>query len=290
MRRLAGLLIDDMDQTVIVTLCDMLGVEASNDEECGDMDPHGHALREWASFAGNGLTPADTLTVLNAATGAHWYRWMARASDEEQEATARLLDMICDLDVSAAKIKAEVQAEITARETAAQATTAESAEALPPLPPAAQAIGVRGGKAKNKTPAGAAAQKPRLSAQEAEQGIAAAMQGMDDDSGDCAAVHSGADAPSDEHGADCRAAPWPHSPVPDDQPEGHQDRGIKRSDVLLEDARELVTEMQAVSVRAIKAALNVGTSRAMGLIEQLERDGVVSTCDERGARKVLVAA
>lgn len=289
MRRLSGLLIDDMDQGVVVTLCDMLGVQASSDEEAGDMGPHEHALREWACFMGNGLTAADTLMVLDAATGAHWYGWMARAPEEEAMATAHLLDATIDLDVSAQKIKSQVQAEITARETAA----ADAAKADLPHAHAAQAKGVRGGKAKKakrETPAGAAAHTQRLSAQEAEQGIAAAMQGMDDDSGDCAAVHSGADAPSDEHGADCRAVPWPHSPALDDQPEGHQDRGIKRSDVLLDDARELVTEMQAVSVRAIKAALSVGTNRAMGLIEQLERDGVVSACDERGARKVLVAA
>jgi DNA segregation ATPase FtsK/SpoIIIE-like protein len=40
----------------------------------------------------------------------------------------------------------------------------------------------------------------------------------------------------------------------------------------------------------IKTELNVGTARAMRIIEELERDGVVSATDERGARKVLVAA
>jgi ParB/RepB/Spo0J family partition protein len=287
-RRLANLLIDEMHKTTITSLCDMLDVDAVSDEEAGDASPHVVALFNWATDMGNGLTAGDTLTVLSAAGGAQWQRWMARSKSQGEEETAPLLDATIDLDVSVKAIQSQVKAEITARETAA----ADAANADLSLAPAAQANGVRGGKAKKakrENPAGAAAHAQRLSAQEAEQGIAAAMQGMDDDSGDFAAVNSGADAQSNEHGADCRAVPWPHSPAPDDQPKGHQDRGIERSDVLLEDARELVTEMQAVSVRAIKAALNVGTTRAMRLIEQLERDGVVSACDERGARKVLVA-
>ncbi len=287
-RRLAGLLIDYVDHQVIVDLCDMLGVQASTDDEAGDMAPHEHGLREWACDMGNGLTPADTLTVLSAASGAHWYAWMARSKGEVEEAGAPLFDATIALDVDLGRIKAQVQSEITARETAA----ADAAKADLPLAPAAQAKGVRGGngkRAKNKTPAGADAHKQRLSAQEAEQGIAAAMQGLDDDSGDCAAVDSGADAQDGEHGADDRTVPWPHPSDAGDRADGHQDRGVKRSDVLLEDVRDLVTEMQAVSVRAIKATLNVGTDRAMKLIDQLERDGVVSACDERGARKVLVA-
>jgi DNA segregation ATPase FtsK/SpoIIIE-like protein len=59
---------------------------------------------------------------------------------------------------------------------------------------------------------------------------------------------------------------------------------------LLEDAVELVKAEQAVSVRLIKGWLSVGTTRAMKIIDELERDGVVSGTDERGARKVLVAA
>ena len=63
---------------------------------------------------------------------------------------------------------------------------------------------------------------------------------------------------------------------------------IKRSDVLLDDALELVKVEQAVSVRLIKTRLDVGTTRAMKIIDELQRDGVVSGVDGNGARKVLV--
>ena len=50
-----------------IELLALLEVEAASEEECGDMGPHEYALHEWAKI-GNGLTPADTLTVLSAAT------------------------------------------------------------------------------------------------------------------------------------------------------------------------------------------------------------------------------
>ena len=173
LRRLSGLLIDQIDQGVTVKLCAMLGVEPSGEEEAGDMGIHEHALLGWARI-GNGLTPADTLNVLNAATGAHWYTWMSRHPEDEIEDTAHLLGAVADMPVAVNQIKAQVQAEITER---------EAPKAPLPLAPAAQAGGVRGeakgqkGKGKNR-PAGASAQAAHLNAQEAMQGIAAALQGQ----------------------------------------------------------------------------------------------------------------
>lgn len=64
-----------------------------------------------------------------------------------------------------------------AREAKKQATCTESQTGDLPLPSAAQAGGVRGGKAKKQGPAALAPKKPKTTAREALQGIAAAMQG-----------------------------------------------------------------------------------------------------------------
>lgn len=187
MRRLSGLLIEEMNIELVAKLCAILGVQPSTDEEAGDEDPHMHALRAWARI-GNGLTAADTLTVLNAATGARWYPWMGRDEACAREYTQPLLDCASDLCVGLEQIKAQVQAEITERVTA-EAAAADAAKALLPLAPAAQAKGGRGeargqgesakaGKAgAKKRPAGANAQPAHLTAQEAMQGIADALQG-----------------------------------------------------------------------------------------------------------------
>ena len=53
---------------------------------------------------------------------------------------------------------------------------------------------------------------------------------------------------------------------------------------------ELTASIAAMGVRLIKGWLSVGTTRAMKILAELERDGVVSGVDGNGARKVLVAA
>ena len=200
-------------------------------------------------------------------------------------------------------------------------------EKVPKLPtnttPAAQAKGGGGESQKTKPPL--RAPKPKMRAEAAMQGIAAALQD-DEARGDFApGSYLGADAQGNGVGPASRpdgaadtgggvraeagdteagaaradvgaASPEPLHTATDDQAdmatgEGAKPAGqIKRSDVLLEDAVELVKAQQAVSVRQIKTELNVGTARAMKIIDELERDGVVSATDERGARKVLVAA
>ena len=190
--------------------------------------------------------------------------------------------------------------------------------------PAAQAKGGGGGGKKEKPPL--RAPKPKLGADEAMQGIAAALQGEDaPDAARRSGEITGADAQGNEGGADSRpggdadtaagvqagaddntasgvqadavdASPQPlqtsadeagnPAPAAKAEPVGQ----IKRSDVLLDDAVELVIVQQAVSVRMIKTELNVGTTRAMKIIDELQRDGVVSGVDGNGARKVLVQA
>jgi ParB/RepB/Spo0J family partition protein len=236
MRRLSGLLVDHIDQGVIVTLCDMLGVQASTDEEAGHMGAHEHALREWARV-GNGHEPADTLTILNAATSAHWYQWMAKRPDDEAEELVHLLGAASDLRVALEQIKAQVQAEITERVTAEQAAAADAAKALLPLAPAAQASGVRGeakgqgktGKAgAKKRPAGASAQPAHLNAQEAMQGIAAALQGEEVGPASrpdgAASTDTGAQA-----GADGAAPSLTHQADAVGDGAGPQDKGLEAS-------------------------------------------------------------
>jgi ParB/RepB/Spo0J family partition protein len=196
-----------------------------------------------------------------------------------------------------------------------------------PTAPAAQAKG-GGGEGKKTEKAALRAPKPKLGAKDAMQGIAAAMQ-SEETRGDCApGSYLGADAQGNDVGpasrpdgaadavavehaaADENTGPGVQAGAPIAAPAPHQAQvvnqapratvkgaktakpaaNVKRSDALLEDAVELVTTQQAVSVRQIKTELGVGTARAMKIIDELERDGVVSATDERGARKVLVEA
>jgi DNA segregation ATPase FtsK/SpoIIIE-like protein len=190
--------------------------------------------------------------------------------------------------------------------------------------------GANGQKGKGqKNPAGASAQRAHLNAEEAMQGIANALQSNETPdaarrSGDITGAEAqgnevgpasrpdgAADAVAVDHaGADENTAAGMQADAPNAAPAPHRAQvvnqtpratakgaktarpaaDIKRSDALLEDAVELVTTQQAVSVRQIKTEFSVGTARAMKIIEELERDGVVSATDERGARKVLVAA
>lgn len=180
-------LLQSMDVTVQAELVKMLGLTPAESvqDDCGvELNPAGAALLAWAADLNNGVTPADKLIVLSAASGAHWYTWMGRAADEEKSAVRPLLSAFSESPLALSILKAEVEEEITARETA---RAQKAAEADLPLHPAAQATWVRGkaeakgakgakGK-KAQGPAGAGAPLARISEAEAMQGIAAAMQG-----------------------------------------------------------------------------------------------------------------
>jgi DNA segregation ATPase FtsK/SpoIIIE-like protein len=62
------------------------------------------------------------------------------------------------------------------------------------------------------------------------------------------------------------------------------------ADPLYIQALELVLKEQKASKRLLKDHLRIGQIKALQLLEQMEQDGKVSACDERGSRKVLVAA
>ncbi len=102
------------------------------------------------------------------------------------------------------------------------------------------------------------APKTKLSAEEATLGIAAAMQGID---GAASAPEGAVALPADPAG-----------------------------EPLFATAVKVVVREQKASVRLLKTELSVGTSKAMELMDLLQKAGTVSACDERGARKVLVAA
>lgn len=61
-------------------------------------------------------------------------------------------------------------------------------------------------------------------------------------------------------------------------------------DPLFQSAVDIIVREQKANVRLLKAGLKVGTTKALDLMDKLQQAGKVSACDERGARKVLVAA
>ena len=103
---------------------------------------------------------------------------------------------------------------------------------------------------------GSGGKQPKLTAEQAQQGIADAMQGI-------------------EAAASCGAAK-----TPTDQPP---------ADPLLAKAVEAITKAQKATVRLLKEELGIGTTKALELMAALEAAGKVSAAVERGARKVLVA-
>ena len=131
----------------------------------------------------------------------------------------------------------------------------DAQKAPPATPPAARPKEGAGGAKGKKRPAAPAA----LSAEEATQGIAAAMQGLE--------AQASADAVA-----------------PDAQPGGGE-----HGDLYLQ-AVELVVREQKASKRLLKEALGIGQDRALALLDQMEALGVVSAVDETRNRKVLVPA
>ena len=187
--------------------------------------------------------------------------------------------------------------------------------------PAAQAKGGGGGGKKTKSPL--RAPKPKLGAQEAMQGIAAALQGEETpDAARRSGEITGADAQGNEGGADSRpggdadaaggvhanagkatasgvragaaaASPQPLQTSADDQTPAAPGKGAKpvaQDHELYDRAVDLVTREQQASKRLLKEKLCIGQDKAMALLERMEKNGVVSAAGERQARKVLVAA
>jgi ParB/RepB/Spo0J family partition protein len=181
----------------------------------------------------------------------------------ESAATRPLADYLSDalaLPVMAitANARKRVKAEcaLKAKVIQAQIDELDAPKAPPPTAPLAQPEHA-GGKAKGKDPkppAAPAAKKAKLSAEDAQLGIATAMQGME------------------------RAATPPEA-------QQSEEVGI---DVLFESAVELIAREGKATVRLLKSGLGIGTTKALELMASLESANKVSACDERGARTVLV--
>ncbi|MBV7542088.1 hypothetical protein KW835_13400 [Acidovorax sp. sic0104] len=65
-------------------------------------------------------------------------------------------------------------------------------------------------------------------------------------------------------------------------------KGLPEDDPLLGEARQLVIEDQRASISYMQRKLRIGYNRAAALLEELERQKVLSQCDESGTRSVLL--
>jgi S-DNA-T family DNA segregation ATPase FtsK/SpoIIIE len=63
--------------------------------------------------------------------------------------------------------------------------------------------------------------------------------------------------------------------------------GEEEYDEMYDDAVRVVTESGKASISYVQRRLQVGYNRAARMIECMEREGVVSPADHRGAREVL---
>jgi len=68
---------------------------------------------------------------------------------------------------------------------------------------------------------------------------------------------------------------------------GGEGSGEEEYDSMYDDAVRVVTESGKASISYVQRRLQVGYNRAARMIECMEREGVVSTADHRGAREVL---
>ena len=182
LRHVASTYANRLNETRATRLAKLLGL--------GKVAP-GAGVAQWAATTPD---PGAAVMLLVAEADAEYRPWLPDA----EQANNGLLLVAAELGLDVPAIQAQTQANqrsAEAQKPAPATTAAEAAGTISPPGPAAQAHGVRGdAKAKAKpgkaraTPAGAGA--PRLSAQEAQRGIAAAMQGQE------AGPVDGAEAPS----------------------------------------------------------------------------------------------
>jgi ParB/RepB/Spo0J family partition protein len=185
---------------------------------------------------------------------------------------------------AASEVKAEVAAELKRLKAELKQSTAPKTSTA--TAPAAQANG--GAGESKKTKSALRVPKPKLRAEEAMLGIAAAMQSDEaSDSARRSEEITGADAHGNDGGADFRP-----TDAADASSTGQQGRVSALVDDmhLFNAAVHVIKREQKANVRLLKSELKVGTSKALDLMAKLEAAGKVSACDERGARKVLVPA
>lgn len=198
------------------------------------------------------------------------------------EAMAKTLRV--DLKAVEQKTKETMREEVNAQIKALRAEAATAKKSIPPQTPLAQPKTL----AKNKNPAGAGAKKGtkpgRLSPEDAQLGIALAMQGVE---GEAAATASlpvstqpGTDTPTDKAKPSVKAK----KAATDTAVQQSEATG---SDPLLAKAITAITKAQKVSVRLLKTELGVGQTKAVQLIADLEAAGKISAPGDQGVRTVL---
>jgi ParB/RepB/Spo0J family partition protein len=158
------------------------------------------AMRQWIQ---DHPEPDRALALVLMYADREWHSWKEKTGEETNPRLIALATdsaVAVDVDAIKAQVKKEHTAEIKARnKVQAEQAAADAKTPSTPLASAAQPSGGRGAKGK-KAPAAPAAKKPKTSAGEAMQGIAAAMQGMEAgaDSGPSGAEPDGASAVGEE--------------------------------------------------------------------------------------------
>ncbi len=77
-------------------------------------------------------------------------------------------------------------------------------------------------------------------------------------------------------------------PAPDEKESGKNSSGKEFTDEKYDEAIEIVTSSGQASISGLQRRLRVGYNRAARMIEQMERDGIVSPTDGMGRRQVIV--
>lgn len=222
------------------------------------------AVKDWVHGLHDVGDPERALALLMLNADVEYEPWRSEA---DQNAALKILANAHDIDIEAVKDEVKKEHAAAARELAKKAKAAETAQAQEPsspLPSAAQAGGVRGkGKAKvqgvGKT---AAAKKPKISAEEARTGIAAAMQnheaGADDGPGDPAGSAGGLEQrPTSAAGGSRQLLAYIH---PDQSRPVLDCHGI---DLAINDRVRIVDESCFTGTLAIVLGLNAANGRAL---------------------------
>ena len=160
--------------------------------------------------------------------------------------------------------------------------------------------GAGGSKGKGSASKAPPARVAKLSAEEATQGIADALQGIEGTASAKAVAPSaepaGAGKPAlmyrgpngETWGGRGQKPTWVKAYL--EKGGELQDIEGTATDPLYARALALIIREGKANKRLLKAELGIGQTKALELLDQLEAAGKVSACDERGARKVLVAA
>lgn len=224
------------------------------------------AVSDWVA---NHTEPQKCLALLTMHQDVEYQPWLPATS--QPNAALLLLADAEKIAVDAAKAtaKAELAAKWKAQDNAAKARAEARAETTPAATPSPRVAPSGGAGGKAKTPA---ARKPKTTAREAQQAIAAAMQSQAEQTEPDGASAVGEDgrATSPDAGA---TEPIPGEP-----------------DELVSEARRIVVESQKASISYVQRSLRIGYNRAASLLEALELEGVVGPMKASGVREVLQAS